>query len=200
MKHTFAWTIERFSERQEPNSQFLWSSKFTIRGPDEQVLQSYLMVFFWEWISEQFLQLASFMKILQLHVTPWKKNFTIAGDSLEDETVSQGWYSRSSWLLVCISFQPGLPVSISAHSGWYPWTCTKFPLPFRPRQKWRQDTSSQFWMSPRTNRIGSNLPSLSSRSAIFINAQQIFVIGNSGEAWFLGLPKVHFHGLPQIPS
>ena len=39
MKHTFAWTIERFSERQEPNSQFLWSSKFTIRGPDEQVGQ-----------------------------------------------------------------------------------------------------------------------------------------------------------------
>ena len=112
VKHTFAWTIERFSERQEPNSQFLWSSKFTIRGPDEQVLQSYLMVFFWESISEQFLQLASFMKILQLHVTPWKKNFTIAGDSLEDETVSQGWYSRSSWLLVCISLQPGLPVSI----------------------------------------------------------------------------------------
>ena len=37
VKHTFAWTIERFSERQEPNSQFLWSSKFTIRGPDEQV-------------------------------------------------------------------------------------------------------------------------------------------------------------------
>ena len=37
MKHTLAWTIERFSERQEPNSQFLWSSKFTIRGPDEQV-------------------------------------------------------------------------------------------------------------------------------------------------------------------
>jgi len=37
VKHTFAWTIERFSERQEPNSQFLWSSKFTIRGPDEMV-------------------------------------------------------------------------------------------------------------------------------------------------------------------
>lgn len=37
VKHTFAWTIERFSERQEPNSQFLWSSKFTIRGPDDLV-------------------------------------------------------------------------------------------------------------------------------------------------------------------
>ena len=56
MKHTFAWTIERFSERQEQNSQvisvttfvitliiielypqFLWSSKFTIRGPDDLV-------------------------------------------------------------------------------------------------------------------------------------------------------------------
>jgi len=37
VKHTFAWTIERFSERQEPNSQFLWSSKFTIRGPDDLI-------------------------------------------------------------------------------------------------------------------------------------------------------------------
>lgn len=37
VKHTFAWTIERFSERQEQNSQFLWSSKFTIRGPDDIV-------------------------------------------------------------------------------------------------------------------------------------------------------------------
>jgi len=37
VKHTFAWTIERFSERQEQNSQFLWSSKFTIRGPDDMV-------------------------------------------------------------------------------------------------------------------------------------------------------------------
>ena len=43
VKHTFAWTIERFSERQEPNSQFLWSSKFTIRGPDEQVGHFILM-------------------------------------------------------------------------------------------------------------------------------------------------------------
>ena len=34
-KHTFAWTIERFSERTETNSQFLWSSKFTIRGIDD---------------------------------------------------------------------------------------------------------------------------------------------------------------------
>jgi len=37
VKHTFVWTIERFSERQEQNSQFLWSSKFTIRGPDDMV-------------------------------------------------------------------------------------------------------------------------------------------------------------------
>jgi len=37
IKHTFVWTIERFSERQEQNSQFLWSSKFTIRGPDDMV-------------------------------------------------------------------------------------------------------------------------------------------------------------------
>jgi len=36
-KHTFAWTIERFSERTESNSQFLWSSKFTIRGPDDDL-------------------------------------------------------------------------------------------------------------------------------------------------------------------
>jgi len=35
VKHTFAWTIERFSERQEINSQFLWSSKFTIRADDQ---------------------------------------------------------------------------------------------------------------------------------------------------------------------
>jgi len=35
VKHTFAWTIERFSERQETNSQFLWSSKFTIRADDQ---------------------------------------------------------------------------------------------------------------------------------------------------------------------
>ena len=34
-KHTFAWTIERFSERTENNSQFLWSSKFTICGSDD---------------------------------------------------------------------------------------------------------------------------------------------------------------------
>ena len=37
VKHTFVWTIERFSERQEQNTQFLWSSKFTIRGPDDMV-------------------------------------------------------------------------------------------------------------------------------------------------------------------
>jgi len=37
VKHTFAWTIEKFSERQETNSQFLWSSKFTIRGPDDLI-------------------------------------------------------------------------------------------------------------------------------------------------------------------
>ena len=36
-KHTFAWTIERFSERTENNSQFLWSSKFTIRGTDDDM-------------------------------------------------------------------------------------------------------------------------------------------------------------------
>ena len=36
-KHTFAWTIERFSERTETNSQFLWSSKFTIRGPVDEL-------------------------------------------------------------------------------------------------------------------------------------------------------------------
>ena len=36
-KHTFAWTIERFSERTETNSQFLWSSKFTIRGPEDEL-------------------------------------------------------------------------------------------------------------------------------------------------------------------
>jgi len=36
-KHTFAWSIERFSERTETNSQFLWSSKFTIRGPVDEL-------------------------------------------------------------------------------------------------------------------------------------------------------------------
>jgi len=35
VKHTFAWTIERYSERQEANAQFLWSSKFTIRADDQ---------------------------------------------------------------------------------------------------------------------------------------------------------------------
>ena len=43
VKHTFAWTIERFSERQETNSQFLWSSKFTIRA-DDQVRRSALLL------------------------------------------------------------------------------------------------------------------------------------------------------------
>ena len=67
VKHTFAWTIERFSERQEPNSQFLWSSKFTIRGPDEQVnTHSNLMLPF-----------SSLLQCVQL-----------SGDSLEDETLS----------------------------------------------------------------------------------------------------------------
>jgi len=39
VKHTFAWTIERFSERQEANGSFLWSSKFSIRDNDDQLTQ-----------------------------------------------------------------------------------------------------------------------------------------------------------------
>ncbi|XP_023324804.1 speckle-type POZ protein B-like [Eurytemora carolleeae] len=39
VKHTFAWTIERFSERPETNGSFLWSSKFTIRDNDDQATQ-----------------------------------------------------------------------------------------------------------------------------------------------------------------
>jgi speckle-type POZ protein len=39
VKHTFAWTIERFSERPETNGNFLWSSKFTIRDNDDQSTQ-----------------------------------------------------------------------------------------------------------------------------------------------------------------
>ena len=67
VKHTFAWTIERFSERQEPNSQFLWSSKFTIRGPDEQVDTHFNLM----------LTFSSLLHCIQL-----------SGDSLEDETLS----------------------------------------------------------------------------------------------------------------
>ena len=33
-KFRFAWTIERFSDRQEENGEFLASSKFTFQGPD----------------------------------------------------------------------------------------------------------------------------------------------------------------------
>jgi len=39
VKHTFAWTIERFSDRQEQNGSFLWSSKFSIRDGDDQMTQ-----------------------------------------------------------------------------------------------------------------------------------------------------------------
>jgi len=39
VKHTFAWTIERFSDRQEANGSFLWSSRFSIRDSDDQLTQ-----------------------------------------------------------------------------------------------------------------------------------------------------------------
>jgi len=39
VKNTFAWTIERFSDRQEQNGSFLWSSKFSIRDGDDQLTQ-----------------------------------------------------------------------------------------------------------------------------------------------------------------
>lgn len=37
VKHTFVWTIERFSERQEPNRHFLWSSVFSIRDSEDKL-------------------------------------------------------------------------------------------------------------------------------------------------------------------
>ena len=67
VKHTFAWTIERFSERQEPNSQFLWSSKFTIRGPDEQVSHLNLV----------------FLYFNLFQVTHWKMKLYPKGDTPE---------------------------------------------------------------------------------------------------------------------
>jgi len=37
VKHTFVWSIERFSERPEQNKSFLWSSKFSIRDSEDQL-------------------------------------------------------------------------------------------------------------------------------------------------------------------
>ena len=44
-KFTFAWTIEKFSERQEQNGQSLCSSKFTISGPNDMETHWKLKVF-----------------------------------------------------------------------------------------------------------------------------------------------------------
>ena len=76
---------------RSPTANFFGPASSRLGAQMSRYSTSYWMGFFWEWISEQFLQLACFMKILHLHVTTflqlqvthWKMKLYPKGDTPE---------------------------------------------------------------------------------------------------------------------